>query len=153
MTKLFIFIFQQKPICQTSKAYETRQISDTNSTSKSDYSESTFSNLAKSEQFVNIQQKFSHFNPETTNPHYAEFEQSDSNTPCVEESNNVNRVCVNNHNRFIMSLSSQNLPNISSDQLSDRSCACSINNERKTSEHYYPTNLEPKSSSARLTHI
>ena len=55
-------------------------MSRTESSLQSEFSGSTFSTFANSDQFVNFQQKFSHFNPETPNPHYNEFDQSESHS-------------------------------------------------------------------------
>ena len=59
------------------------QITENNSTTQSEFSESSLNCFPNSEQFVNFQQRFSRFNPESQNPHYNEFEQPYAQAKCV----------------------------------------------------------------------
>ena len=57
-------------------------MSDSISNSKSQYTGSTSSTFANTDKFVNFQQKFNHFNPNTPNPHYNVIEHAEPHLTC-----------------------------------------------------------------------
>jgi hypothetical protein len=79
-----MFMFQSCTKCINSKSKENIQMSGTRSSSQSECSAYTLSAEANSENFVNFQQRFSHFNPEAHIPNSLEnnavCEQNNSHT-------------------------------------------------------------------------
>jgi hypothetical protein len=79
--------------CKTSKPKENMEMSGTGSSSQSECSAYTLSTNMNSENLVNFQQRFSHFNPEAQTP-----QSFDTNSVCGQSVNSDMNLCDQNHN-------------------------------------------------------
>ena len=80
-------------ICITSKPEENLEISGTGSSSQLECSAYTLSTNMNSDNLVNFQQRFSHFNPEIQTPHLF-----NTNSVCGQSVNGDKNLCDQNHN-------------------------------------------------------